>query len=184
MTNTVSKFLFLLTLAGFFYSCSPKIAFTPELRSKLEYQGIDISDVQFYNSKKIVLNREEVIPEEVQVEYGEVKIENRRIIEEIVIKKNTPGICVQVNPYDINISFESNSSKTLKFSRKNKYRLEPSYRLYAENWKNTIGKIIYGDTLYQTQPGAGNVILLVKKKQFYNLIQQKRIVRGQKIGAY
>lgn len=182
MKKNISKYFLLILITEIFFSCSPKIPFTPELRSKIEYQGIDITDVQFYNSKKIILNREEIEPEAVEIESGDIKINNKKVIEEITIKKNTPGICIEANPYDLSICFEENTSNTLTFGRKNGNKLEYAYRLYAKKWSsNNSGKILYGDTIYRTQPGAGSAILLVKKKQFYQLIKQKRTVRGQKI---
>ena len=45
----------LLLLA--FTSCSDKITFTQDIRKKLESQNIDIRKIQFYNSKRVVLNR-------------------------------------------------------------------------------------------------------------------------------
>ena len=96
-------------------SCSRKIVFTPQLRAQLESQNIDLKDVQFYNSEKIILKRVEEQPEEVLINEGAVEVMKGKIIEEIVIKKKTPGVCKQVNRYHLNISFEAEEGKYLKF---------------------------------------------------------------------
>lgn len=180
MNSRALKYLvlvvFLLTT-----SCAQKIVFTAQLRNKLEKQDIDLQEVQFYNSDKIVLEREEEKPEELSIRSGTVKIEEGRIIEEIVIKKKTPGICVEAHPYHLNISFEDRSDNSLKFGRKAGNHLGNTFKLYAKSWRDETGKIQYGDTIYTTGKGAAASHLLVKKSQIYKLIREKRVAKGRTI---
>lgn len=162
-------------------SCSRKIIFTPQLRAQLESQNIDLKDVQFYNSEKIVLKRVEEQPEEVLINEGAVEVTKGKIIEEIVIKKKTPGICKQVNRYHLNISFEAEEGKYLKFGRKAGPMLRDRYRLYAKEWNVENGKVTYGDTLYNAGLSAADAHLLVEKNQVYDLIREKRVARGVRI---
>ena len=162
-------------------SCSQKIVFTAKLRNKLEKQDVNLKDIQFYNSDKITLEREEERPEEYSVRSGTVKVEEGRIMEEIIIKKKTPGVCVEVHPYHLNISFEPGSDKVLKFGRKAGRHLTNTFKLYAKEWKGERGKIQYGDTTYQTDKKAASSHLLVKKSQVYELIREKRVAEGRKI---
>jgi len=162
-------------------SCSQKIVFTSELRNKLEQQDVNLKKIQFYNSDKIVLSREQEKPEDYSVRSGTVKIEEGKIIEEIVIKKKTPGVCIEVNPYHLNISFESGNDKYLKFGRKAGPQLGNTFKIYAKKWKDKTGIVEYGDTVYTTQKKAASSHLLVKKKQVYELIKEKRVAEGQKI---
>lgn len=162
-------------------SCSRKIIFTPALRAQLEKQNIDLKDVQFYNSEKIVLKRVEEQPEEVMVNEGAVEVTKGKIIEEIVIKKKTPAICKQVNRYHLNISFEANQDKHLKFGRKAGPMLRDRYRLYAKEWNEENGQVSYGDTIYNTGINAAEAHLLVEKSQIYDLIREKRVAKGIRI---
>lgn len=162
-------------------SCSQKIVFTAKLRDKLEKQDVNLKDIQFYNSDKITLEREEERPEEYSVRSGTVKVEEGRTIEEVIIKKKTPGVCVEAHPYHLNISFEPGSDKVLKFGRKAGNHLTNSFKLYAKEWKGEQGKIQYGDTIYQTDKKAASSHLLVKKSQIYELIREKRVAEGRKI---
>lgn len=169
--------LFVLISSG----CSNKIVFTPQLRTQLEQQRIDLKKVQFYNSEKITMSRIEDRPQELVVNDGELEVTEGRIIEEIVIKKNTPGICSGVNQYHLNIVFEDDRNQFLKFGRKQGSRLGNRYKLYAQSWNEEYGIVSYGDTLYQTGKNAANAHLLVKKSQIYDLIREKRVARGRKI---
>lgn len=162
-------------------SCSQKIIFTAKLRNKLENQDIDLKDVQFYNSDKIELKRTEEKPEELSVSSGAVKIEEGKTIEEIVIKKETPGVCVEAKPYQLNISFENGNNKYLKFGRKTRGPLDDKFKLYAKKWKTQEGEIIYGDTLYTTSKDAADTYLMVEKDQVYELIREKRVAEGRTI---
>ncbi len=170
-----------ITLLMTVSSCSRKIVFTPQLRAQLENQSIDLKDVQFYNSEKIVLKRVEEQPEEVLLNEGAVEVTKGKIIEEIVIKKKTPGVCKQVNRYHLNISFEAEDGKYLKFGRKAGPMLRDRYRLYAKEWNEENGKVMYGDTLYNSDLSAADAHLLVEKKQVYDLIREKRVARGIRI---
>ncbi len=162
-------------------SCSRKIVFTTELRSKLEEQNIDLKDVQFYNSEKITLKRSEEKPEQLGVNEGEVEVKREKIIEEIVIKKKTPALCVKVNQYDLQISFEDDANDFLKFGRKAGSVLNDRYMLYAREWDDNKGKVFYGDTLYTARKKAADAHLLVKKNQVDDLIREKRVAKGRRI---
>lgn len=180
MHKRVLTYLILIT-ALLTASCSQKIVFTAKLRNKLEKQDVNLKKIQFYNSDKITLEREEERPEEYSVRSGTVKVEEGRTVEEIIIKKKTPGICVEVHPYHLNVSFEPGNAKYLKFGRKASPHLTNTFKLYAKDWKGEQGKIAYGDTIYQTNKKAASAHLLVKKSQVYELIREKRVAEGQKI---
>lgn len=173
--------LFLIAIAGMLTgSCSRKIMFTPELRKELESNNIPLTEVQFYNSHKIELNRTHIPPDAISINSGAVNVERGKYIEEVVIRKHTPGVCSSVNPYDLSIEFEPDNHYSLKFGRKAGAKLTNAYKLYAK-WKADKGEIIYGDSKFTTKMKATNAHLLVEKKQVYNLIRDKRVARGVKV---
>ncbi len=61
--------------------------------------------IQYYNSKTINLVRE-VSEKETDVIEGKVTIMSGQMIEEIEIKKNTPGVLVKKLPGEVHIKFE------------------------------------------------------------------------------
>ncbi len=162
-------------------SCSPKIVFTPELHAKLVRDSVNLNKVQFYNSEEIYLTREEFKDEEVDVKKGQIRFEKGKFIEEVLIKKHTPGICVSDTTYHLNVSFENENDRYLQFGRMQTKKLAPYYKLYGLKWSDGVGVVRYGDTLFATQPGAGSSVLLVKKSQVYNLIKEKRVAKGRKV---
>ena len=69
-----------------------KVPFTGPLRGNLVKQKLELNKIQYYNSKTIVLKRV-VSSSETEVLSGTVTMQNEiQMIEEIEIKKNTPGI--------------------------------------------------------------------------------------------
>ncbi|MBI9033145.1 MAG: hypothetical protein JEZ03_01610 [Bacteroidales bacterium] len=166
---------------AFIVGCSPKIVFTPELHAKLNRDSVDLNKVQFYNSEEIYLSREEFKDEEVAVKRGQIRFEKGKFIEEIIIKKHTPGICVGDSTYHLDVSFENENDRYLQFGRLQTSKLAPYYKLYGLKWSDGVGIVHYGDTLYATQAGAGSSVLLVKKSQIYNLIKEKRVAKGRRV---
>ncbi len=178
--KTIYSVIAIVTGALVFAACSPKIPYTAELHSKLLRDSVDIANVQFYNSEEIILNRESDQGEEVNVKRGQIRFENGKRIETIVIKKKTPGVCIKDSTLSLLVSFEEEGA--LEFGREQDDKLIPEFKLYALDWEDGIGIIRYNDSLYYTQPGAGLSKLLVKKSQVYSLMKEKRVAKGRRIG--
>ena len=106
MLKVFLKSFFLAVVLMSFNSC--KVIFTGGLRANIERQKLDMEKIQYYNSKSINLKR--VVSErETDVIEGKVTIMNGQMIEEIEIKKNTPGVLVKNYPmkFILNLSQEN-----------------------------------------------------------------------------
>ncbi|MDA3944768.1 MAG: hypothetical protein PF694_14640 [Bacteroidetes bacterium] len=160
-----------------FSSCSPKtIYFTQEIRNKVEEQGLDLRDVQFYNSHPITLQRN-LTYEETKLASGTINFENGRYIEIIQIKKETPGICEQVEPKSLDITFEAGDNRRLKFvmnPRKN-------YQISALEWRDRLGKVNYDTLTYYIKPGGEKALLKVKNDKIFKLDKKERVATGRKV---
>lgn len=158
-------------------SCSNKIFFTNEMRLKLDDYDLEINKVQFYTSKKIVFRR--VLPyDSAKIARGEIRFENGKLIESIIIKKNTPGTCEFVNDGILNMTFEQGDDKYLKFkpNKSGNY-----YELFVKQDLLNYGEIVYDSIKYIIQPGSERARLLVKKNEDYLLRVQQRIIKGRKV---
>ncbi|MBN4051878.1 hypothetical protein JYT53_00085 [Cytophagaceae bacterium AH-315-L13] len=153
--------------------CSCKVEFTNTLRTQIESRGLEISKIQFYNSKEIILERE-LSSKEAQITSGEIILEQGKIIERIIIKKETPGICDSLFSEGLRIRFEQGNKTYLIFSDKG--YSGSNYSLSADKWKTNneleqpvvvyySGILNYGGFTYTTNSFANKPILLVKKKE-------------------
>ena len=156
-------------------SCSPKILFTNEIKQKLEEKELDINRVQFYNSKKIVLTRE--LPHDVAIiKKGTIRLENGKVIEQIIVKKSTPGVCDFWNENEMDITFEYGDGKYLKFyiDDYGKY-----FQLLTENEQFGYNSVFYDTTFYEIQRGGERTRLMVRKNEDYILRVNQRVAKGQ-----
>ena len=168
-------FFITLILLILLSSCSKKIYFSGSLKSRLSENKLSINKVQFYNSKKIVLQRE--VPQNyAELNKGEIRFEKGRFIEQIIIKKNTPGTCEFMDNDVLNVSFEQGYNKVLKF------RLDPSgkyYSLLTRTGLNRKGYVRYDTIQYIVQSGGEYAKLWVHKDQAYIYGATHRIVKGK-----
>lgn len=169
----VSILSFLLLISA----CSPRtILFTQYMRGKVESQGLDLKDVQFYNSSELILQRN-LTYEETKLAQGKINFENGKFIELITIKKMTPGVCESYDKKSLDVSFESGENRKLKFV------LNPNqnYQVSALEWKDKYGKVKYDTLYYYIRPGGEKALLKVKKDNIFKLDKQERVAPGRKV---
>jgi hypothetical protein len=113
MQKLTNLFLYviILVLIG---SCSNKIFYNTNLNSKVVKKGLNVNKIQFYISKKVVLKRELPLKSSAITD-GEIKFEDGRYVEQIIINKNTPGTCDFMDNGVMFVSFEDGNNKYLKF---------------------------------------------------------------------
>lgn len=166
-------FLLLLILS----SCNNKMLFTWDLKQKIDQRELDLQKVQFYNSDKITLRR--ILPHnEAMVSDGTIKFEDGQYVEEIVIKKETPGICEEASDFVLNVSFEPGDNKTIGFTLN---KLTKNYDLYLEQSGNEKGRIVYDSLIYVVQPSKQLPKLLVEKNDVYIYKIDQRVLEGRKV---
>lgn len=167
-------FLLIFFISLIASSCAPKkIVFTQFMRSKVEGDGLNIKDVQFYNSQDIVLQRN-VAYEETKIASGAINFENGKYVEIITIEKETPGVCVNATSNYLDISFEEGENKKLRFVRTD----NAQYRISAESWKDRFGKITYDTLNYYIRPGGEKTILTVEQQDIFKFDQKERKAAG------
>ncbi len=105
--KNILQSLILFTMLLVISSCGPTLTpFTRNLYQERNWTESELKRVQFYLSKDIVMYRQ-LKGSKFEVVSGEVKIIDGRKVEEIVIRKGTPGVLV-FRPKDnrFAISFE------------------------------------------------------------------------------
>lgn len=158
-------------------SCNSTIYFTQEMRNELNNNELDVGDVQFYTSRKLVLRRN-LTYDETKIARGEIKFENGQYVEEIIIPKNTPGVAVNYNSRRIDVAFEQGDNRDLKFM----INEDNLYQITALMWKGEYGKVSYDTLYYYLAPGGDKTFLKVKKDNIYKFQKNKRVVKGRTVG--
>ncbi len=174
------RFLILVVFSGLLIACASKktVYFDQSLRENVASYQIELTDVQFYNSSKIILERD-LNYEETKVASGKIRFENGRFIERIIIKKNTPGVCENFTDEMIDVSFEQGDNRVLKFVRDGQDR----YRISALEWQNKHGKVAYDTTHFFIVPGGEKALLKVRLEDIYNFKKEERVAPGRSISS-
>jgi hypothetical protein len=102
------------------------VPFTHEIRAEHRLTRDDLQELQFYLSDTVTLRREaRSIGRE--IDDGRLELRSGKVIEEVVIEKDTPGVAVAVNATTVSVSFEEGSAIefALRTGEPAPLRLEP-----------------------------------------------------------
>lgn len=176
--KTISKLTLLLLIA--LTACSgPKSYFTQDIRKKIEGRNATVEQLQYYVDRDVELRRE-LTSGKVDVSSGKVIFENGKYLHIILLKKNTPGVCISSTDKSMDVSFEMGDGKNLQFAVPKNGKSE-NYQICALEWVNNAGKITYDGETYYIQPGGSGASLMIKKSVIGKWEVKKRKMKGRKI---
>jgi uncharacterized protein (UPF0218 family) len=168
------RIFFVFFVFSLLSACSSTRYFTQEMRKNLLKNNLDIKDVQFYTSKKIVLKRN-LTYKETKLARGKIKYQNGQYFEEIIIPKNTPGVLEKDTAKMLDVAFEKGRNRALKFVlNKNDH-----YQLSALVWSDGYGRVSYDTLVYYVEPRSSKAVLKVKKHYTYVFNKKIRKVKGR-----
>lgn len=172
-------FSFLLSLF-ILPSCKNLVPYTDALRKQNNWSDAEIQRIQFYTSEEIVLYRE-LVSGSTQIVSGKIKKMNGREIEEIVIKRNTPGVVTEIpKEGKMYVSFEIGDSYYLSFGLNPEQR--GRYVLLAKEWtKGGIGKVTYNGVEFQASPSSAAAYLQVDMRRRSKEAMDARVAKGRKV---
>jgi len=182
------KLILIFTILLFITSC--KVYFTPSLRHQVESQGIELEDIQFYNSRPIVLKRL-LTDSVIIIDTSNLKQLRNLEYRKIKIKRNTPCICTKSSEGVIEVIFSPEDSSTFKFVLTDTSVVKPRYKIGAFEWDDEgVGSIAYNDTVfflkkrkYFFQPNYKESSLKVKRRFKYKFSRRTTKLKGVKIGS-
>jgi len=96
----------LLTATG---CASTMVPLTHELRTQHELSDKEVQQLQIYLSHTVTMRRE-VNAKGRTISGGHLKVTAGKTIEEVVIKKHTPGVVIGIDEQVVRVSFEEGSS--------------------------------------------------------------------------
>jgi len=153
-------FLALITLS----SCGKNLKyFTEDLYDEYRWSDDELKSIQFYVSQDIILYRGQN-DDGTRIRDGKILVESDRKVEEVVIKKGTPGIFVQ-SPKEnrFAISFANGRDEFLMFGPNSKAR--GRFVLLAKDWDRRSGEISYGGKTWRTSSDSAYAALMVDIKR-------------------
>jgi hypothetical protein len=151
-------FLFVIL---FLASCAPTLKYyTKDIHDDSRWSDSELSKIQFYLSNDIFLWRD-ISKGESVIANGKIKMVDGREVEEVIIKRGTPGVFLfspQKKHYAI--GFDANDdTKYLIFGPSEK--VNGRYVLLAKDWDRRFGKVTYGDKVYRTTNESAFAYLMV-----------------------
>lgn len=177
------KYTFLLLSALFlFTACGPRLSpFTQRLYEEQNWDKTDLARIQYYLSEDLVLTRE-LRDGKSEIRNGQIKIVDGQEVEQIVFKRNTPGVFV-FSPKEgrLAVSFENNDENYLIFGANPK--AGNRYTLLAGEWSRNrrFGKVQYAGRQWRVSTSDAYAAILVPLKRERNRDVNGRVVGGRKV---
>ena len=182
----MKKTIYYLTFTSillFFNSCGPTLTpFTNNLYKERNWSDNELKRVQFYLSRDIVMYRQ-LKGSKFEVVSGEVKIVDGRKVDEITIRKGTPGILL-FRPKDnrFAISFEEgNDNRYLIFGPSPK--AGGKFVLLASDWNRNKGAVSYEDKKYTVEASSAYAALMIDLKKIRKTSVKSRTAKGRKVDS-
>ena len=177
----VTKLFVYLGLFLFVSSCAPTLTpYTQRLHKENQWTDDELRRIQFYVSEDIVMRRQ-VSGGTSEIISGEIKIVDGREMEEIVIRRGTPGILVfHPKSERFGISFEEGGDeKYLVFGPNPK--AGGRFVLLASEWKRREGEVTYDGRKYRVSSASAYSSLMVDLKKIRKTSVRSRTASGRKI---
>lgn len=178
----MTRFLSLLSLLFILSSCGPKLSpFTQRLYEDQKWSKEDLSRIQFYLSEDLVLTRE-LRDGRSEIKGGQIKIIDGREVEQVIFKRNTPGVYTFSPKADrVAISFESTDENYLIFGPNPKAGNRYTIRGKEWNGRARYGTVTYGGREWRISTSDAYASLLIPLKRIRNSETAGRVVGGRKV---
>lgn len=108
----MKKLIILVISSLLLSSCT--LQFTSTLRTQLENSNVNIQDLQYYNSKRFILQRELTEKDSASIS-GKIKMKKGKKIEIIKFNRKTPTICSKFTTDTLFMVFEQGKKDSIPF---------------------------------------------------------------------
>lgn len=164
----------------FFSSCGPKLSpLTQRLVEAQNWSEDELKQIQFYLSEDLILSRE-ARDGTSEIRNGQVKIIDGREVEQVVFKRNTPGVFVfSPKTQRMAVSFERDDENYLVFGPNPK--AGNRYVILASEWGRRSGKVTYAGKQWRVNSSDAYASLLIPLKRLRNQDVKGKVVGGRKL---
>jgi len=163
-----------------FSSCGPKLSpLTQRLVDDQDWSESELKRIQFYLSEDLVLTRE-LRNGNTEIRNGQVKVIDGREVEQVIFKRNTPGVFVfSPKTQRMAVSFESSDENYLVFGPNPK--AGQRYTLLASDWNRRSGSVTYAGRTWRVNASDAYASLLIPLKRLRNNDVSGKVVGGRKL---
>lgn len=163
-----------------FSSCGPRLSpLTQRMVDDQSWQESELKRIQFYLSEDLVLTRE-ARNGNTEIRNGQVKMVDGRQVEQIVFKRNTPGVFVfSPKTQRMAVSFERNDENFLVFGPNPK--AGNRYTLLASDWDRRQGSVTYAGKTWKVNASDAYASLMIPLKRLRDNDVQGKVVGGRKL---
>lgn len=179
-TDTMTRWIVFLLPLLLLASCTSYTPFTERLYAEYDWTERELKRIQFYLSKDLVLRRE-LSGSQSRIERGEIKVVDGRRVEEIVFRKNTPGLVLfSPKPNRLAVSFEERDNDRYLMFGPNP-REDGQYVLLASDWKRDYGTVTYDGRAYYVDARQAMAGLKVDLKKIEDVRVKSRRAKGRRV---
>ncbi len=177
----MSRYLPLFALSLLFLSsCGPRLSpLTQRMIEDQSWQEDELKRIQFYLSEDLVLTRE-FRQGNTEIRNGQVKMLDGRQVEQMVFKRNTPGVFVfSPKTQRMAVSFEADDENFLVFGPNPK--AGNRYTLLASDWNRRAGKVTYAGKTWRVNASDAYASLMIPLKRLRDNEVRGKVARGRKL---
>lgn len=163
-----------------FFSCGPRLSpLTQRMVDEQSWNESELKRIQFYLSEDLVLTRE-ARKGNTQIRNGQVKMVDGREVEQVVFKRNTPGVFVfSPKTQRMAVSFEREDDNFLVFGPNPK--AGNRYTLLASNWDRREGSVTYAGKTWKVNAADAYASLMIPLKRLRDNDVKGKVVGGRKL---
>lgn len=172
-------------LSGFFLmafsACGPTLSpFTEQLYEQNRWPESELKRIQFYLSEDIVMRRE-LSGSKSEIISGEIKMVDGRQVEEVAIRKGTPGVLLFLPDKDrFAISFEEGGRERYLIFGPNP-KADGRFVLLASDWQRRAGTVTYEGKKWRVDNRSAYASLLVDLKKMNKVSVDSRTAGGRRV---
>ncbi len=166
-----------LALSG----CSPNLRpFTQNMYNDYNWSADELKQIQFYLGEDVTLRRE-LTGGKSEITRGVVRVVDGRNVEEIVIRRNTPGVYM-FSPKDnrLAVSFEDGGENRFLIFGANP-RASDRYTLLGSDWNRNQGVVTYDGLKWSINGQDGFATLMVNLKRLEQTDRNSRVAAGRRV---
>jgi acid phosphatase class B len=176
----MKKLIFLLIPIFLLSACKTYVPFTNKLKTDNNWNESELKQIQFYLSNTITLHRQ-LGNSETKIESGIIKTVDGKKVEEVIIKKGTPGVVSNlVDKTKMTVSFEIDDNHFLTFgsyqNRAGRY-----YLMLKDYKKDRWSKVTYVQKEFFISPESLQAFLQVDMKRIKKEERNQRVAGGRKL---
>lgn len=176
--KNILAFIFCVALLS---ACKTLVPFTQDLKSQHNWSKTDLQKIQFYLSNDVILHRQ-LLNSETAIQSGKIKMVNGKKVEEIIIRKGTPGVLTTNSKgKKMSVSFEIDDAHHLNFGTFSKKKDNKFYLVLDDYKKNEWYKVDYYGKSYYVSPQSLRSFLMIDMRKINKEENKQRIAGGRKL---